>query len=62
MLEPMLTQKLLQHPVIAEVWRQLAMMDPDLTLEAALPLLTARFSGAFDEDPAENSPIEIEHE
>lgn len=45
MIDPMLIQKLSQAEPSADALRQLAQLDPSLTMPAALPLLLARLMG-----------------
>lgn len=45
MIDPMLIQKLSQTEPSADALRQLALLDPSLTMPAALPLLLSRLMG-----------------
>lgn len=59
----MLIQKLTQAEPSAEALRQLAQLDPSLTMPAALPLLLARLTGptcASDEEDNEGEGLEHE--
>ncbi len=56
MLDPMLFHKLTNTSPPAELIKQLARLDPDLAIPAALPLLAARLLGAVGDDDDDEEP------
>lgn len=60
MLDPMLIYKLTHSSPTAELLNQLVRYNPELTIEAALPLLAARLLGATDSGEEDDQGPEME--
>ena len=60
MLDPVFLHNLTHNRPIAELLAQLTRIDPDLTVEAVLPLIAARLIGADAATDEEEPPTEAE--
>jgi hypothetical protein len=60
MLDPVFLHKLTHNPPIADLLAQLIRLDPDLTVEAVLPLIAARLIGADAATEDDEPPAEME--
>lgn len=60
MIDPLFLHHLTQARPTAELFHQLARLDPDLAIPAALPLLAARLLGASSLDEDEDNGAEPE--
>ncbi len=60
MLDPMLIYKLTHSSPTSELLNQLVRFNPELTIEAALPLLAARLLGATASDEDDDQMPEVE--
>jgi hypothetical protein len=60
MIDPMLIYKLTHSSPTSELLNQLVRFHPELTIEAALPLLAARMLGATASDEDDDQPSEPE--
>jgi len=60
MLDPVFLNNLTHSRPMAELLAQLTRLDPDLTVEAVLPLIAARLLGADAATDEEEQPPEME--
>lgn len=61
MLDPTILHNLTQSKVMADLLRQLTQLNPELTVEAVLPLVAARLVGA-DASEQGTDPLQDEDE